>query len=248
MQNAIRDAINRRYDLMHYLYTSFYYASITGAPVMRPVWFDFSEEPQFYNVETEFMFGSNILVAPKVKMPTSPLESVHKQEVTFTLPVGATWYNFYNKLAETVRGEAITRTLPDLEQAVFVKGGSVVPILEHDECLAITECFHGQYRLEVYLDQDQKASGTMFFDDGASFKYQSEEAYTIIEYTFEQVDVIYLQATRLTTTEYTFPETQTVKSVEVYGWTTQPTEVMQGGIQCEFSFNQAEASLLIAMP
>jgi len=145
--------------MIHYLYTAFYDAARYGSPVMRPVWFDFADEPQFYESESQFMFGSSMLVAPKLTTPTEPLDKMKMQEVTFTLPESAKWYNYYSKKVEQVTGQAVTRYLPDLEQAVFIKGGSVMPMLEHDECMALMSCFHNKLRLEVYLDENQEASG-----------------------------------------------------------------------------------------
>ena len=163
---------------------------------MRPVWFDFADEPQFYELETQFMFGSSMLVAPKVTKPTEPLEKMKMQEVTFTLPTGAKWYNYYTKKVETVTGEAVTRNLPDLEQAVFIKAGSVMPMLEHDECMALMACFHNKLRLEVYLDENQEANGQLFADDGGSFKYETEDAFALVDFTFKANDVMYLKASR----------------------------------------------------
>ena len=46
------------------------------------------------------MLGDSMLVAPKITTPTAMLDSLQMQEVTFTLPEGANWYNYYSKKAE----------------------------------------------------------------------------------------------------------------------------------------------------
>ena len=79
--------------------------------------------------------------------------------MTFILPEGAKWYNYYNKKVETVLGTSVTRSLPDLEQAVFIKGGSIIPTLLHDDCMAISTCIEKKIRLDVYLDSSNKAKG-----------------------------------------------------------------------------------------
>lgn len=43
VQNVIRDAINRRYDMILYLYTTFHRATETGVPLMRTMWMEFPE-------------------------------------------------------------------------------------------------------------------------------------------------------------------------------------------------------------
>ena len=39
-------------------------ASETGAPVMRPLFFDFPSDPACWNVEDSYMFGPDLLVSP----------------------------------------------------------------------------------------------------------------------------------------------------------------------------------------
>lgn len=41
VQQAIRDAIYLRYQLIHYLYTLFYISSYNGLPIIRPTWYEF---------------------------------------------------------------------------------------------------------------------------------------------------------------------------------------------------------------
>lgn len=93
VQNAIRDSLNRRYDMIHYLYTTFHQATQTGEPLMRTMWFEFPDEEAFREVDTQFMLGDSMLVAPKIKTPTEELEQLHMQEVTYSLPTSASWYN-----------------------------------------------------------------------------------------------------------------------------------------------------------
>ena len=58
----IRDAIRQRYVLLPYIYTLFRHANTSGVPVMRPLWFDFPEEPAAFAIDDEFMLGPGLLV------------------------------------------------------------------------------------------------------------------------------------------------------------------------------------------
>ena len=153
----IRDSINRKYDLIHYIYTTFYESTQTGLPLMRPMFIHYPDISALWGHSEEFMFGDSMLVVPKLKAPTSDLEKQKKQEVTYMLPSGDLWYNYYSKQTEETKTQWVTRTLPDLEQAVYIKGGSVLPILEHEGCMALTKCINNGIRLEVYLDTDNYA-------------------------------------------------------------------------------------------
>ena len=96
VQDVIRDAINRRYDMIHYLYTTFWWATQDGGPILRPMWFEFPDETDLYTMDSQFMFGESMLVAPKISQP-GPLSEWQEQEVNFYLPKSATWYNYYTK-------------------------------------------------------------------------------------------------------------------------------------------------------
>ena len=119
------------------------------------------------------MFGDNILVAPKLTKPEGVYKHMHMQEVTYALPENETWYNYYSKAKEssTPQDEWVTAALPDLEQAVFVRGGSILPILLHEDCMSLLTCMRNDIRLEVYPDETYSAVGTLYLDDGSSFEY-----------------------------------------------------------------------------
>ena len=146
----------------------------TGWPLLRPMWFEFPDDTRFYSTPTQFMFGSSILVAPKLTEPKGVYKKLNMQQVTYALPSAATWYNYYSKqsVASTADGEWQTATLSDLEQAVYIRGGTILPILEHDDCMALLPCMGNDINLEVYPDQSDRASGFLYLDDGSSFDYE----------------------------------------------------------------------------
>ena len=103
--------------------------------------------------------------------------------------------------------------LEDLDQAVFVRGGSILPILNHEWCLAILDCIGNSINLEVYLDKDGKASGDLYVDDGRSFAYQNDpDASVHVKFTF---DGRYLKAT--VNSAYVFGENQKIANVFFHG-------------------------------
>jgi alpha-glucosidase (family GH31 glycosyl hydrolase) len=64
--NAIRRAIWLRYSFIHYLYTTFIEAVETGVPIMRPMFLEFPQDTTTFSMQSQFMFGSDILVVPKI--------------------------------------------------------------------------------------------------------------------------------------------------------------------------------------
>lgn len=63
----IRDLLFLRERLKPYILAQMAVAAETGTPPMRPLFFDFPADPASYNVEDQFMFGPDILVAPVLK-------------------------------------------------------------------------------------------------------------------------------------------------------------------------------------
>lgn len=89
-----------------------------GIPVMRPLFFDFPEDEIAYEVEDEYMFGPDILVAPVLR------EGARSRDVY--LPKGAKWKN-----ADTDReydgGQWLDVKAPLDVIPVFLKNGTTIP-------------------------------------------------------------------------------------------------------------------------
>lgn len=52
VQTVIKDVLNRRYDLIHYIYTTFAFSTKTGVPLMRPMWMEYPDQVAFMDVDT----------------------------------------------------------------------------------------------------------------------------------------------------------------------------------------------------
>ena len=89
MQEVIRESIFLRYNLIHYLYTMFYDAVLTGVPIMRPMWLEFPQNTDMFSITSQFMFGDSILFAPKL--------NVYNQDIDVYFPQEATWYEFNSR-------------------------------------------------------------------------------------------------------------------------------------------------------
>lgn len=89
----------------------------TGAPVMRPLFFDFPDDEHAWSVDDQFLLGPDVLVAP--------VTEAGARERTVYLPAGARW-------TDTVTGElhegGTTLEVPGpLERIpVFVREGAAV--------------------------------------------------------------------------------------------------------------------------
>lgn len=53
----IRQAIRLRYSLLPLIYTTFYEHTITGLPVIRPLWSEFPQDVNTYDVDNQLILG-----------------------------------------------------------------------------------------------------------------------------------------------------------------------------------------------
>jgi alpha-D-xyloside xylohydrolase len=91
----------------------------TGVPAMRPLFLDFPADPASWEVENQFLFGSDVLVAPVVA------EAAREREVY--LPPGTAWRDAWTG-AEHHGGQWITAPAPLDTIPVYLRaGGRVAP-------------------------------------------------------------------------------------------------------------------------
>jgi alpha-glucosidase (family GH31 glycosyl hydrolase) len=82
-------------------------ATQTAAPIIRPMWLQFPSDDSFSDVISQFMWGENFLVAPKLHDPWLQSKAMlHKYtngylgsepeyaEVEVKLPTSEEWYNY----------------------------------------------------------------------------------------------------------------------------------------------------------
>ena len=81
-----RRAIELRYRLLPYIYSAFITATETGAPVQRPLVFDHQYDAAVRDIDDEYLFGPDLLVAP-VHEPRTTARQVY-------LPAGD-WYDWH---------------------------------------------------------------------------------------------------------------------------------------------------------
>jgi len=63
-ENVIKETINLRYSLIPYIYSSYMLGIMKNEPLVRPLFFEFQDDPVTHTIEDEYMFGPSILVAP----------------------------------------------------------------------------------------------------------------------------------------------------------------------------------------
>jgi alpha-glucosidase len=113
-----REAIRLRYRLLPYIGAAFVQASETGAPVQRPLVFDHQDDPVARDVDDQYLFGPDLLVAP-VCTPGQTARQVY-------LPAGD-WHDWHT--GEIFGGgRHVIAATPMDRIPLYARGGAVIPM------------------------------------------------------------------------------------------------------------------------
>jgi alpha-glucosidase len=162
-----RQFIEQRYRLLPYLYSLADESARTGAPLMRPLFYNFPDALDMpCNQPTAFMLGDRLLIAPS---PT--LES--PEPYSLCLPAGH-WYDYWtgepvatksDSGASAAEPMSITPALDRLP--VFVRAGAIIP--SQALIQSTSETPQGPLFLDIYPGED--CHGAIYADDGHSMAY-----------------------------------------------------------------------------
>ncbi|KAE8144779.1 glycosyl hydrolases family 31-domain-containing protein [Aspergillus avenaceus] len=122
--DVLRDCVKRKILLTPYLLAEALAGYNEGTPVMRPMFLEFPEDLNTYPLDTQYMFGSNLLVAP-----------VFTDEGTVTFYVPHTpedsqgkWVSWFDHSKTYEPGQWYTETHGFDTLPILIRPGSVTPI------------------------------------------------------------------------------------------------------------------------
>ena len=117
----VRAALELRYRFLPYLYALTYQTHNTGHPIIRPLFYDYSDADCFVDQDT-FLLGSDVLVAPS----TEENQQTHR---LYLPEVSGGWIGFHNDKTYTggqwVEIDAALDLLP-----LFIRSGSIIPLAQ----------------------------------------------------------------------------------------------------------------------
>ena len=117
-ESVCRKMIKLRQQLLPYLYSLFEECHTTGAPILRPLLFEYPEDETTYTADDEFLLGDALLVAP-ITRPGIEHRHVY-------LP-GGTWFHYWG--GERFEGPAhILAHAPLGEPALYVRANTAIPM------------------------------------------------------------------------------------------------------------------------
>eukprot|EP01124_Arcella_intermedia_P013301 TRINITY_DN1970_c0_g1_i1.p1 TRINITY_DN1970_c0_g1~~TRINITY_DN1970_c0_g1_i1.p1 ORF type:complete len:875 (+),score=128.05 TRINITY_DN1970_c0_g1_i1:356-2626(+) len=177
----MRDAIELRSRMIPYIYTNARIAHDTGLALVYPLYYEWPELDSAYTEKNQYLFGSDIMVKP-VTQPVDSTTQLYTQ--TVWIPPGQ-WIE-WESLKTYTGPQYISKTYSLEEIPVFVKAGSVIPMLPVERpLLGSAKNQYTSLHLNVFCaGSGFNTSTTLYEDDGDDtyLNYQTQYAKTQIQY------------------------------------------------------------------
>lgn len=200
--DAIAKAINLRYSLLPYIYSTAWDITNGQSTMMRALVMDFADK-KVVDMNNEYMFGKSILVAPVVNAQYTPETIVKSDEqtgwdkkdasneakvqpVTFSeakstkvyLPEGTVWYDFWTN--EKINGgQEIEKPTTIDEIPLYIKAGSIIPF--GPQVQYATEKKWDNLEIRVYPGAN--GAFTLYEDENDNYNYE-KGVYSTISFTW----------------------------------------------------------------
>jgi alpha-D-xyloside xylohydrolase len=167
--------LNLRYRLLPYIYSWSWKVTSENSTMLRALSMDFAADRQTWNINDQFMLGSDLLVAP-VYTPTTqgdPKDGGTSNRVVY-LPAGVDWTNFWT--GETLEGgQTIDMEIDVATIPLFVRSGAIIPMGPFVQYS--TENLDGPLEIRIYPGNDGRF--TVYEDANDGYGYENGEHATI---------------------------------------------------------------------
>ena len=175
-EKAMGDALRQRHRMMPYLYTMNYRAYKQALPLIMPMYYEYPEENGAYQMKNQFMFGTELIVAP---ITGKRIVGLNVAEVKVWLPKGI-WHDVYTGMIYD--GNRILNMYRDLNSIpVLAKAGAILPFMDEINAMEVIRnpsCL----RIKVYSGADGYFE--LYEDDNETCAYESEDCVkTVFTYT-----------------------------------------------------------------
>ena len=155
--SIIEPLVKERYRWLPYNYTLAYENAVHGWPLVRPLDFATRGQGQYDDVSDEFMWGSEVLVAPVMH------EDADSRRIVF--PEGSKWIDYHNS-AHVIEGGTVIGAYPAPLGVLpmFVKAGAFIPLAEYP--MENTSDYNpAKFTICYYPLTDVESSYTLFDDN-----------------------------------------------------------------------------------
>jgi len=163
-ERCIRDAVKLRYRFLPQLYALFKRAAEGGEPVIRPLVYEFPEDEATWDIDSEFLVGSNLLVAP-VTQPGLRARAVY-------LPSGSKWLDYWSHRVHSGGGWVLADA-PLERIPIFIRENTGVVVSEAQHI----NTQNSKPVIEAYVEAEARVE--LYDDDGSTLAYKRGEYFQL---------------------------------------------------------------------
>ena len=246
----LRRSAMERYALLPFWYTVFREAETTGMPVMRMMWMQYPDTEQLYDIDDQYLIGSDLLV--------KPVTAAGVAMSTVLIPTDDIWYNaatlelvpagFKAKSVKSMNVPSPIDLIP-----VFQRGGSIIPRklrLRRSTMLMKSD----PYTLYVALDNAMQARGELYMDDEETFGYQTRAENANATFTADfSSDEGFLKNEVTVGSGWTehvdnLVNDRQIERIIIMGMKKSPKSISLGQASLEFSYNAGSSLVVVRKP
>ncbi len=162
---AMGEALRQRHRMIPYLYTMNERSFREDLPLILPMYYDYPEAPEAYQVKNQYLFGSELLAAP---ITTPRIAGLNVAKVKVWIPEGL-WYDIHTGMMYD--GGRMMEMYRDLESIpVLARAGGILPLTDEispAQASGNPECL----RVRVFAGKD--GAFTLYEDDNETCGYQN---------------------------------------------------------------------------
>ena len=214
-----RSSVELRYQFLPYLYTLFREHERTGAPVMRPLWFEFPDDKSTYLINDQYMVGSDVMVAPVVK------DGMRTRGIY--LPASEGWIDWWTG-EQLESGKTHYPKTPLDRLPIYVCVGAVIPtqtVIQHTGQMPSAVV---TLNVVAGIAPGKTERSLLYQDEGEGYNYR-QNAWREIRTTHVQGS---LKIDRIGSFEG-----QKIMAVEAVGVSANPRELRSDGQKISHKFN-----------
>ena len=206
-ETAMGEALRQRHRLIPYLYTMNAKSFQEDVPLILPMYYQYPENREAYEVKNQYLFGSQLMAAP-ITEPRVPKLNVAK--VKAWLPEGL-WYDLYTGMMYD--GGRMMNLYRDLDSIpVFARAGGILPLTDE---ISGPKAQRNPESLRILVFAGGEGSFTLYEDDNETCDYEKgicvqtrlsyEENEELVSFTVEPAvgELSLIPETRQYTVEFT---------------------------------------------
>lgn len=162
---VMEEALRERHRMMPYLYTMNYRSYQEDLPLVEPMYYEYPEAPEAYEVKNQYFFGDQLMVAA---VTTPRVKDLNVAKTAVWLPDGV-WYDLYTGLRyEGGRMVDMYRTLDSIP--VLAKAGGILVMTDE---IRGTEAEKNPESLNIRVFPGADGNFRLYEDDNETCAYEN---------------------------------------------------------------------------